>query len=131
VTAQFNGVSANYTVANISKSMTIQREDAAPVVYTGASTLKLSGGTVTMTVLVTDIADGDRGDIGNATVAFINRGSGATLGTATVVPNGDHTTGTATVTWTAGPGSYTIGFSVGNYYIRNNTADNVTIVVTN
>jgi hypothetical protein len=31
--------------------------------------------------------------------------------------------------WTTTPGTYTIGFVVGNYYLRNNTADNVTITV--
>ena len=50
---------------------------------------------------------------------------------ATVVATGDHTTGTATLTWTATAGTYTIGFSAGNYFIRNNTADNVTITITN
>ena len=82
-----------------------------------------------MTVNVADIADGNRGDVGNMTVAFINRGTGATIGTATVVPTGDHTTGTATLTWTASAGAITIGFSATNYYIRNNTADNVGITI--
>jgi hypothetical protein len=131
VTAQFNGVSSNYTVTNPAKSMTVQREDTAPIAYTGPTTLTISGGMVTMTVPVVDVADGDRGDIGNATVGFINRGTGLTIGTATVVATGDHTTGTATLTWAATPGTYVIGFSVSNYYIRNNTADNVTITVTN
>ncbi len=131
VTAQLNNVNPNYTASNPMKPLTLLREDAAPFAYTGASTLRLSGGKATMTVQVADIADGNPGDVSNMTVAFINRGTGATLGTATVTPTGDGTTGTATLTWTATAGSYTIGFSAGNYYVRNNTADNVAITITN
>jgi hypothetical protein len=130
VTAVFTGVSPNYTVTNPMRSFTVRPEDAT-VAYSGAPTLQRSGGTVVLTATVTDMADGNRGNVGNATVAFINRSTGATIGTATVVPTGDGTTGTATFTWTTGTGTYNIGFSVGNYYVRNNTADNRTITVTN
>ena len=61
--------------------MTILREDAT-FAWVGPTTLTRSGGTVRLTVRITDMADGNRGDVGTATVAFINRGTGATLGTA-------------------------------------------------
>jgi VCBS repeat-containing protein len=140
VTVAFNNVSANYTVpAAAPRSITVQREDAR-VAYAGPASLCRCGGTtVTVTVNVRDISladpslgDLDGGDIGTATVAIINRGTGATLGTVNVVSNAaDRRNGTATFTWTAPAGTYTLGFNVGNHYIRNNTADNAVVTVTN
>ena len=105
------------------KTIGITMEDAR-VAYAGAPTLTLSGGKVTLTASVTELADGKPGDLTLATVQFINRANNAVLGTATVGANG-----IATFSWSATPGTYTIGFAVGNYYTRNNTADNATITV--
>ena len=79
--------------------------------------------------MVTDMADGYRGDVRNAKVQFVDRSTGTVLGTAVVVPIGDGTTGTATLNWAATPKAYTIGFVVLNYYTRNNALDNVNITV--
>ena len=130
VTAYLNNASLNHTVANASRSMSILREDAT-FSYTGPTTLKLSGGKVTLTVNITDAPDGNRGDVGVATVAFINRATGATIGTAAVVPNVDPATGTATYTWTATAGTYTVGFSALGSYVRNSTTENVVITIIN
>ena len=75
--------------------------------------------------------DGNPGDVGTASVAFVNRATGATIGTANVVPDADRTRGTATLTWTASRGTYTIGFSASGQYTRNSSADNVVVTVTN
>ncbi len=112
LTATFNNINSNYTVTNpAARSIQVLREDAQ-FGWVGPTTLSRAGGTtVRLTVRITDMPDGNRGDVGTATVAFINRGTGATLGTVAVVPDVDRTTGTATFTWTAAPGTYTIGFS--------------------
>jgi 5-hydroxyisourate hydrolase-like protein (transthyretin family) len=78
-----------------------------------------------MVTAVTELADGLPGNIQLATVQFINRSTGAVLGSAPVGADGK-----ATFLWTAAPGTYSIGFSVGTYYTRNNVADNVSITVT-
>jgi VCBS repeat-containing protein len=110
----------------LSKSISINFEDAR-VAWGGASTtLSLGAGTkVPLTAAVTELPDGLAGDIQLATVQFINRSTGAVLGSATVGSDGK-----ATFLWTATAGTYAIGFSVGNYYTRNNVADNVSITVT-
>ena len=132
VTATFNKINPNYTVTNpAGRSMSILRENAR-FAWPGPTTLSRNGGTtVRLTVQITDMLDGNPGSVGTASVAFINRATGATIGTATVVPNAKGTTGTATVTWTISRGTYTIGFSAMGQYIRNNTADNVVVTVTN
>jgi len=106
------------------KTMTIAVEDAR-VAYAGAPTLQLSGGKVTLIASVTELADGNPGDLTMATVQFINRANNAVLGTVPVGADGK-----ASMQWTTTAGSYSIGFVVGNYYSRNNAADNVPITVT-
>jgi len=114
--------------APTNRSLNIATEDAN-VAWSGATTLTLSNGTVPLTAMVTDMADGYRGDVRNAKVQFVDRSTGTVLGTAVVVPIGDGTTGTATLNWAATPKAYTIGFVVLNYYTRNNALDNVNITV--
>src|SRR6185312_7951913 len=101
-------------------------EDAL-VAYAGTSTtLSLGGGTtVPLTASVTE-SDAFPGDLKLAVVQFLNRATGASLGTATVGADGK-----ATLTWAAPVGTYSIGFVVGgSYYNRNNAADTVSITVT-
>jgi hypothetical protein len=136
--------SANYTIASKTKSMSILKEDAR-VAYSGPSpdALCLCGKTsIPITVNVSDItavdaaSDPDAGDIGTATVTFVNRTTLATLATVTVTPNIDRKTGTATYNFPAsalGAGAsttITFGFIVSGAYNRNNTADNATITIT-
>jgi len=126
VSAQLLDPNPAFTMTNPgSKTMGINMEDAR-VAWAGSSTtLTLSGGAVTLVASVTELADLYPGDLRNATVQFVNRGNNnAPIGTATVGPDGK-----ASIKWTTTPGTYTIGFIVGNYYTRNNTADNVTITV--
>jgi hypothetical protein len=81
------------------------------------------------------LLDPDAGDIGTATVSFVNRTTLATLATVTVTPNIDRKTGTATYNFpasalgTATSQTLTLGFVVGGNYTRNSTADNVTITI--
>jgi hypothetical protein len=74
------------------------------------------------------------GDIRNATIVFINRGTGASIGTATL----DTTKSTATtayyyynwpVTISGSSQMFTVGAAAGNYYTRNSTAENGTFTV--
>ena len=96
-----------------------------------------STGTVVLSANVRDITsvtgdpswEANAGDIRNATVSFLDRGTGAILGTVAVGANG-----VATLNWTVDLGAsttktYTIGFLVSNYYNRNSTTDNATVVV--
>jgi hypothetical protein len=140
VTAVFN--SSSHTIANVSKSMSITREDAR-VAYTGPSSICLCGNaSVPITVNVSDITavtpatDPDGGDIGTATVSFINRTTAVSIGTAAVVASVDRKTGTATYNFpasalgTAASATITFGFSVTGNYTRNNVAENATITRT-
>lgn len=140
VTAVFS--SANYSISNVARSMSILREDAR-VAYVGQSSLCLCGkASVPVTVQVSDItaidpvADPDAGDIGRATVSFVNRTTLATLGSAIVTPTIDRKTGTATYNFpasalgTASSRTITFGFVVGGSYTRNSSADNVTVTIT-
>jgi hypothetical protein len=131
----------------VTKTASIIREDARvsyikPGVTT--DTVCLCGNaTVAITVKVSDItaidpvADPDAGDIGTATVAFLNRTTMATLGTVMVVPTSstDRKTGTATYYFpasalgTAAQQTITFGFVVNGNYTRNSTTDNVTITI--
>jgi hypothetical protein len=113
-----------------SKTVSIRAEDAG-LTYSGSTALALTGGSVPLTVTVTDSADGYPGDIRNAQVQFYNRATGALLGTVNVMANdpANPTTGTATLNWPTSAGTYTVGFAVVNYYSRSNTADNVVVTV--
>jgi Bacterial Ig-like domain (group 3)/Bacterial Ig domain len=140
VTAVFN--SPSHTVANVTRSIAISKEDARAT-YSGPTTLCLCGqATVPITVTVSDItaidpvADPDAGDISQATIAFVNRTTGATLANPVVVANLDRKTGTATYNFpasalgTATSTTITVGFVVGGSYNRNNIAENATISIT-
>jgi uncharacterized membrane protein len=142
ISAVFN--TPNYAVANVTRSMTILREDAR-VTYVGSTATPLclcGSATVKITVNVSDItaidpvSDATAGDIGTATVSFVNRATLTTLATVNVTANIDRKTGTATYNFpasalsTAQSQTLTLGFVVSGNYTRNNAADNVTITIT-
>ena len=144
VTATF--VDPNFSVTSPSRSLTMQKEDAR-IAYSGPTSFSLGGtatGTVVLSVTVKDITaatgdtawDGNPGDIRNAQVQLIDRGTNIVLGTATVSATGSTATvGTATFNWSVNLGTasskvFSIGFLVTNYYNRNSTLDNVSITVT-
>ena len=137
VTAVFNQVNQNFAVSNPVKTVLINREDAQ-IAYTGARGTRavqtespLSGrAAIVLSATVAEIAgDTNLGDIQNATLMFVNRENGATIATVPVAADG-----TATFTWNVDilllPSKvYNIGMVVGNYYVRNTTADDVSIEV--
>ena len=152
VAATFTGVGLNFTVANVSKSFSIVREDARTY-YAGPTTVSTGSSTVStatiplqwtikdITAVPTDPAyDPYPGDITLAQVTFVNRATGATIATVpvTLVPNpnnpNDRTVGIATYNWnvdigTATSQSYIVGTMVNGYYTRNSTTENATITV--
>jgi len=128
----YNGVSGNFTVANRTSSMAIGRGDAA-VTYIGNTsvtcTTNCSAVPVVLRAQVRD-TDSTPGDLTRATVNFVNRTTGLSIGTVAVAADG-----TATLTWTVNLGTATsqttkIGMVVGNYYIRSSTLDDGTVVIT-
>jgi hypothetical protein len=143
VTAVLNQTVQNYTVPSLGKPMTIAAEDAT-VAYGSTTTVsicQICANTLTLTATVKDsnltdpLGDPDPGNVGNATVSFVNRATGLTIGTATVVPSAaDPRIGTATFSWpitiaTPATQTYTIGMLVGGYY-RTTTTNNATVTVT-
>ncbi|MFL6440209.1 MAG: Ig-like domain repeat protein, partial [Terriglobales bacterium] len=148
VTATFTGVSPNFTVTNVTKSISITREDARTS-YSGptavhTTTPTVGTATIPITATIKDITavtgdpawDANPGNISLAQVSFVNRATGATIGTANVVLNNpnDPTVGTATFNWsvdigTATSQSFTIGTVVTGYYTRNSTTENAIVTV--
>ena len=145
VTVTYSGKSANYTLASPTAKAVILTKEDGRVTYTGPATAQTGGGnttTIELKVKVKDIsntaeANGDTspGDIRLAKVSFINRATGAILGTVDVVTDPeDPNNGLATFNWVADIGAnpsqtFTIGFALSNYYTRNDPADNVSITV--
>jgi hypothetical protein len=147
VSATLSGISANYTVPNpSSKTLLINKEDAR-VTYSGARMVQTTSGGSTATIpLVANVRDiantvdanGDTtlGDIRLAQVMFVNRATGAAIGTVNVAldPNSPND-GIATFNWNVDIGTnltqdFTVGFVVTNYYNRNSTTENAVITVT-
>ena len=145
VTAVFNQVQKNYEIYNPYRSMSALREDAR-VEYTGATTVNTgcsscSSAIVRLQATVRDISlvspaiDADPGDVGTATVAFVNRATGAVIQTVPVTPDpNDRRTGKAVYNWPVNIGrsssqTFTIGMVVGNQYIRNSSYDDARVIV--
>jgi hypothetical protein len=145
VSVVYDNPSLNYTVANRSGTMSIKAEDAR-VGYTGPTTVKgcatCTTTVVPLTATVQDVwftadrgTDAGPGDISKASVMFVNRTTGAVIGTATLVVDNplNPTYATATFNWTAPvtatSQNFSIGMVVGNYYVRNSTADNASVTV--
>jgi len=149
VTATFNRVSPNFTVANVIRSMMIVKEDArAAFSFNGSTTFSTNGSpcncaVVPLTAIVRDISatpeaagDVDAGDIRNARVYFVNRATGAVIGpvTPTLIDPADRTTGTVSANWTMSIGSarsqtFTIGIIVDYGYTRNSTTEDTRITI--
>jgi len=131
ISVAYNGVSPNYTVAGRNATMTINREDAS-VTYVGNTSVACttcSAVAVTLSAKVGEL-DASLGDLRNASVSFINRTTGATIATVAAGPDG-----VASFTWTVNLGTAAsqttkIGLMVSNYYIRNSTLDDATVVIT-
>lgn len=133
-------------------TIVVEQEDARAT-YTGAlfvstsSTGSSSSGTaiVTLAATIQDITavlsdpdyDADPGDIRNASLTFVNRDNfNVVLCSAPIglVSPSDTKTGTGTCNWTASLGSadsmsVTVGIVVGDYYVRNETADDSIVTI--
>ncbi len=114
-------------------TVTVVAEDAT-VTYDGQTDAVTEGGTsasVLFSATVVDAVDPDAGQITNATVRFVNRGTGDTLCAAPVT--GGPTTGTAScsapLTRSGATTAYTVGTVVGGRYLRDDAADDVTVTV--
>jgi hypothetical protein len=133
---EFVEVSPGFTIASKTASTTVKAEDALTA-YTGpAEVLTTTGAaTIRLEARIWEAADGNLGDVRTATVAFVNRTTGATIGTATL----DTTKSSATVAYyyfnyavnigANASQTFTIGTFVNGYYTRNATADNGTTIV--
>jgi hypothetical protein len=150
-TATYTGVSPNFTVINVTKSISILKEDARTY-YTGATSVSTgsstsSTATIAITSTIKDITavpsdpawDPYPGDISLAQVSFVNRATGAIIATVSVahVPQSDptdYTIGIASYNWTVDIGTaasqtFTIGTIVSGYYTRNSTTEDATVTV--
>ena len=144
VTAVFNEVdTTHFEVTNPTTTLTITKE-LARVTYTGSyyvSTPSINENTAQVTLMATiqditavdSISDPDAGDIRKATVTFINKNGGATLGTANIpvsLINGDTKTGAVTTTFTAtiptnsNSVDYEVRIVVNNYYTNDEDGEN-------
>ena len=142
-------LSSNYLVTIVPNALTIAKEDARAT-FTGSqfvstSCATCSGATVTLSATIRDIsvtseAAGDvhPGDISKAMVRFVDRETNAAISgwlPVMLVNNADKLTGTVVYNWVTTTGAsdaadYTIGIEVDNgHYFRNNTADNVVVMV--
>ncbi|NNE26633.1 MAG: T9SS type A sorting domain-containing protein, partial [Saprospiraceae bacterium] len=142
VTAVFQNVNTNYNVANATTDLTITQEDAL-VDYTGQTlqatmSTNSSEATVSLCVNIQDIDDGNRGDIRNATITFMNRDNNTVIAgplqVADLIFPGDTTLGTICYDWNVDIGNqdavaYTVGFVIDNYYTRDHAEDNTVITV--
>lgn len=142
VTAVFHNINSNYNVSDATTSLTITQENAL-VDYNGqtiqaTTSSNSSQATVALSLNILDINDANRGDIRNATVKIVNRDNGSIIyGPVPVIDlviSGDNTLGTISYDWAVDIGnsdseSYTIGFIIDGYYLRNNSDDNTVITV--
>ena len=147
VNATYSGPSANYTVPNpTGKAVLLNREDARVdfVEVLPVSTGGDGQATIELKVKVKDIArtleastDTTVGDIRLARVTIVNRAGGIIASNVPVTidpddPNG--LDGVATFNWNVDIGTnltqtFTLGFMVNNYYVRNSTADDSIVIV--
>ena len=112
--------------------VTVTPEDAT-VDWTAPTTAATPGATATVPLetSVTDAADGDPGDVGDATVTFVDRGTEEVLCSAPVT--GGPGTGTAgcevELAREGNATTYTIGTVVGGSYLRDSAADDTDVTV--
>jgi MBG domain-containing protein/VCBS repeat protein len=129
--------SPNYVIVYTGATLTVKQEDARVTI---TSPLLMSGDTVVLSATIKDIsatadAAGDNapGDIRKATITFVDRTSGATLCAAPIglVQPGDERIAVATCSFTraATTTSITVGARIGGYYLRDASAEDVTVVI--
>lgn len=139
VEVEFDG-NEYYQSSSLTEDFDILQENAN-VSYTGtmyASTgsANSSEATILLTATIEDIDDGNRGEIINADVYFVNRDTGTPINSTPLsVSLISSTLGTVSYEWTVDLGNadsedFEIGIVVGNYYIRNSSEDNTIILVT-
>ena len=151
VEAVFGGVNPSFNVSNPTTDITITQEDAV-VEYVGQSlqatpSASSSATTVVLTANIQDFDDGNRGDIRNAKVKFVNRDSNTDISgwipVVDLVNPADNTLGTVSFDWFVDIGtqdavSFDVGIVVGfntdldkdeGYYMRNHASDNTLITV--
>lgn len=133
--------SPNYAIAFVGGTLTVVPEDArvlitSPLTVVGSTTNPTA---VTLTAVIQDIsatvdAEGDvhPGDIRKATLAFVDRASGATLCTATIglLDDSDVRTGIASCSFLQNASlsplaTAEVGAVVGGYYARDDASENV------
>jgi hypothetical protein len=121
----------NFVASTGSRPFTLSKEDALITRTMPASVKLRADGTIILTTRVSEAPENPAtpGSLTNATVAFIDRATGATIATVPAAADG-----TAAYNWTPAMGTatsktFTIGFLVSGYYNRNATVDNMTLVV--
>jgi probable HAF family extracellular repeat protein len=126
---------------SVTRNITVAKQPASSA-YTGASLAwtaseMSSSATVTLAATIKGF-DSLGGDIRNAKVSFVDRGSSVTLASGLpvgLVSASDTTVGTATFNWsvTLPPGapsqSYTIGIIVSGYYADDKSAEDAVVTV--
>ncbi|HLQ62773.1 MAG TPA: Ig-like domain-containing protein [Candidatus Acidoferrales bacterium] len=135
LSATFTSTNPNFAGSSGSGTLAVTPEDAS-LTYIGDFLVSACGAgcPVHLSTTVVDSADASRGNIGNASVQFVDRATNATLCgpvAVTLVNPSDPTTGTAACTWTAPAldATYTVGTVVGGFYKRNDPLDDVIITV--
>lgn len=151
VRAEFSSTNLNFDGGTSSnKQLTVNKEDAR-IYYTGMTFVNTanatsSAATVMLSATIKDITaetadpayDASAGNIGNATVTFINRDNNTPISGCSNLPvqmvNADTKVGTAACNWSVNIGAaesddFTVGIIVNNYYRRDASTDNEVITV--
>ena len=121
--------STNYAIAYAGATFTVTPEDARVAI---TSPTLVSPSTITLSATVKDFDDGFPGDIRNASLTFVDRTTHDVLCSATIVlfDAADARLGVGSCTFThASVGTITVGAQVGNYYVRDDAADDVTLTI--
>ena len=131
--------SPNYDVVFGAGTLTVTPEDASVffIAPLSSSVSPASGkATVTLAATVQELQGPDEsadtlGDIRNATLTFVDRGTGQTLCIAPIglVSSSRLSVGVASCTFNAPAGSYTVESRVGGWYARDAQADDVVITI--
>lgn len=136
--------SPNYAITYVGSTLTVTAEDARVIITSPlfATASAPAPARITLSATVKDISatadaagDTSSGDIRNATLAFVDRATGATLCTAPIglASADDQRIGVATCTFTGsfptGTSSLVLGARVGGYYTRDDASDDVTMTI--
>ena len=137
MTAVFTSTSSNWNNSTSAAKTLTETQETATAGFNGPLFYAVPSGSanVTLSAVINDPADGNRGDITKANVTFVNRdaaGQPAFTGCANrpvaLLTSGDTTVGVATCTVplpfaTSGSTQYTVGIKVGGYYVDDNSAE--------